>query len=123
MNDEGRCHYVGHYYGSLSKQKKVYCCYPTKLLRIFNEKAREQMFPGKSKEELWGSPKKPKCHGFSLQEMEGKVDFSKIDFSEAASDFPIDEAQIEREMVERLSEAVKKPQLNAFFLEEPDATH
>ncbi len=106
MNDEGRCHQVGSYREGIFGNKKIrtFCCYPTKLLRIFNEQARKQM--GRS----WGSAKKPDCSGFSLNTMESLgLDVSLFDFSEDADALTVDEKAVMEAMAKDLREALDNP--------------
>ena len=123
MRDEGRCHYVGHYNDGLLdlKRNRVFCCFPTKLLRIFSEKMRAQMF-GKDTEAAWGTPKKPRCNGISLEQMSGKVDVSLFDLSETAADFAVDETKIMAEMEEELREAIKLSEGQHIFKDLIDET-
>lgn len=117
LNDEGRCHKVPGSYldksGLFEARTKVYCCYPTKLLRIFNEQARKQMNLG------WGTAKQPNCQGFSLEEMDGKVDVGKMDFSEMANEIGVNEQALEQEIRENIRKALDNPDLKNIFLEEP----
>lgn len=53
----------------------VYCCFPTKLGRLFQEQGRKQLGL------VFGSPKNPDCRGLTLHELQ-RIDMSKIDFSE-----------------------------------------
>lgn len=75
------CHYVGSYKKEFldlwkSQDVHVFCCFPSKLARLFQEEARQQLLID------WGSPKHPNCRGLSIDEI-AKVDFSKINLSEA----------------------------------------
>jgi len=119
MRDEGRCHRIGSFHnktlGIKTSKTKVFCCFPTKLLRVFNEQARKQMGIG------WGTPKKPDCRGFSLEQMDGKIDGSTMDFSEAGDEIQIDHDAIEKEMAEHLRASLESSDLKQFFLGEPDA--
>jgi len=115
LRQEERCHYVGHYYESLFKQVKVYCCFPTKLLRMFTEKAKKQLGIG------WGKAKKPNCGGFSLEELEGKLDVSQMDFSEASDELQIDEAKVSKEIAEAIRKSFESNEIKNMFLGEPDA--
>ncbi|HSX38478.1 MAG TPA: conjugal transfer protein TraN [Chlamydiales bacterium] len=116
MNDEGRCHKIGSYIdeGLFDIRHRVFCCFPTKLLRIFNEQARKQMGMG------WGTVKKPDCRGFSLEELSGKADLSLIDFSEAADDLAIDEDLVKTEMLQQLQSSMENPTLKNLLLKEAD---
>ncbi len=80
LKDRGQCHYLGWTYekhlGAKTSKKHVYCCFPSKLARVFQEKAKEQL--GIS----WGSPEIPNCHGLKRNDIQ-RVDMSQIDLSEA----------------------------------------
>ncbi len=75
-----QCHYVGKYEKEFmdlwkSQDVHVYCCFPSKLARVFQEQARTQLGLD------WGKAKEPNCRGLLASEIE-KVDFSKLDLSE-----------------------------------------
>jgi conjugal transfer mating pair stabilization protein TraN len=81
MKEKGQCHYIGAYdekFMSLwtSRTEHVFCCFSSKLLRILQEEGRKQL--GIS----WGTPEKPDCRGLSQEEL-SRIDFSKLDLSEA----------------------------------------
>jgi hypothetical protein len=118
LRDEGRCKKIGSYReGWFGHDKtKVFCCYPTKLLRIFNEKARDTMW-GKDTKAKWGTPKAPKCHGFSIEAMEGMVDLSTIDLSEAADEFDSDEDAVTQEIQDKIRTLLKDPKSKNIFQE------
>lgn len=74
------CHKVGSYcaskfLGSCVSKKESYCCFPSVLGRIVQEQGRPQIGRG------WGDKEEPDCSGFTLEEI-GKLDFSKMNFSE-----------------------------------------
>ena len=71
---EGKCKKIGKI-TELLQTTHVYCCFPTKLSRIVQEEGRKQL--GLS----FGTAKKPKCQGLSIEEL-GRIDFEKIDFTE-----------------------------------------
>lgn len=71
----GICHEVGDYcskkiLGVCLEKKRSYCCFHSKLARIFNECGRPQIGKG------WGPPKNPDCSGYTIQE------FANIDFTD-----------------------------------------
>lgn len=78
----GHCHYVGSksesFLGFLWKSRDVhsYCCFPSKFMRVLQEKAREQL--GKS----WGGGGSPNCEGLTLDEIK-RLRFDLMDLSEA----------------------------------------
>ena len=81
---EGKCHFIGSQKTKLgSVTEHVYCCFPTKLVRVIQEQGRKQLGL------KWGKADKPKCRGLSLEELQ-QIDFSKIDLSEVIDDLKID---------------------------------
>jgi hypothetical protein len=78
----GQCHYVGSksedFLGFLWKSRDVhsYCCFPSKFMRVLQEKAREQL--GKS----WGWGGSPNCEGLTLDEIK-RLRFDLMDLTEA----------------------------------------
>ncbi len=80
MRENGFCHYVGSYDGKFcnlwkSRTEHVYCCFSSKLARVLQENARDQLGFG------WDDPKHADCRGLKLDEI-SHLDFSKMDFSE-----------------------------------------
>ena len=86
---KGLCRLVGTYCaekekvtGACLRKKTSYCCFSSKLARLFQEQGRAQLSLG------WGDAEHPRCSGLSVEELQ-RVDFSKIDsreiFSEIAS--------------------------------------
>lgn len=81
---DGLCHYIG-----LIKNKplglitlsetKVFCCFPSKLSRVLQEQARQQL--GIS----WGTPEEPNCDGLRISDIE-RLDFARLDLSECFED-------------------------------------
>ena len=116
MREKGLCVYIGQYEKEFmdlwkSQDVHVYCCYPTKLARIFQEEAKKQL--GLS----WGKPKKPDCRGLSAEDI-AQLDFNKMDLSEAfetniqeigqqlekkMKNYEIDTEKIERKINEKLN--------------------
>lgn len=84
--ERGLCHYVGT---DCTKRDPVakkciqktsrYCCFSSKLARIFQEQARLQLGRG------WGSASSPNCQPITLADFI-KIDFSKIDLEELFGD-------------------------------------
>ena len=78
----GHCHYVGSksedFLGFLWKSRDVhsYCCFPSKFMRVLQEKAREQL--GKS----WGWGGSPNCEGLTMEEIK-RLRFDLMDLTEA----------------------------------------
>lgn len=84
QRDQKQCHYVGTYcadkvLGVCTRKKSTYCCFGSKISRLFHEQGRPQLGKG------WGSAKDPDCAAFSVEEL-SKLDFSKMDLSELFSD-------------------------------------
>lgn len=82
--DQRLCTYVGSWcsrkvFGACITKKEGYCCYNSRLARIFNEQGRAQL--GK----VYGSAKNPDCSGFTMSDLE-KLDMSKMDLSEFIQD-------------------------------------
>jgi len=85
MREHGLCHYVGSYPEKFhdlwkSRDKHVFCCYKTKLGRVLQEQAIDQL------NRSWGEPKHADCRGLTIEEI-ASLDFSRMDFSELHSDF------------------------------------
>ena len=83
---KGLCHYVGTYcsnkdpiFGKCLTKKSTYCCFNSKLSRIFQEQGRKQL--GIS----FGSNQTPDCRGFTTEELQ-RIDFSKFDLEELFAD-------------------------------------
>lgn len=94
--EHGMCHYVGSYakttLGVETSKKYSYCCFSSKLARVLQESAREQLGI------KWGKAKKPNCRGLSHEEI-SRLDFSKLDLSELFED---QFAQVPVDLDERL---------------------
>jgi conjugal transfer mating pair stabilization protein TraN len=78
---KGLTHYIGSKKEQFlelwtSREEQVYCVFSNKLSRVFQEAARKQLKID------WGSPDKPDCRGLMQEEIK-KLDFSKLDLSEA----------------------------------------
>ena len=58
------------------RKKSHYCCFGSKLSRIFHEQGRPQIDKG------WGSAENPDCSSFNINDF-SRLDFSKMDLSEA----------------------------------------
>lgn len=80
LREEGKCHYVGSYNHRVIRVKtekvNVFCCFPSKLARIFQEQGRGLL------KKSWGTPKQPDCGGLKANEIT-RLDFSKMDLREA----------------------------------------
>ena len=78
--DRGLCHKVGKYcsekiLGKCTIKKTSYCCFNSKLARVFHEQGRYQL--GIS----WGSAEHPNCGPLRLDQL-ARIDFSKFDMDE-----------------------------------------
>lgn len=74
------CHKVGTYcakkiLGKCIQKKQSFCCFDSKVSRIFQEQARKQLGIG------WGKAKSPKCRGLTIEELTS-LDWEKFDLSE-----------------------------------------
>ena len=85
--NKGFCHYIDTYCaekmpitGICIRKKSVYCCFQSKLSRIFHEQGRPQLL-GRG----WGDPRDPDCRPFTVDELT-RMDFSKMDLSEIFAD-------------------------------------
>ncbi len=83
MRDQGKCHYVGvkeeRLLGVKIKDKHVFCCFPSKLARVFQEESKKQLGM------TWGTASHPNCTGVTVDTI-SQIDFSKIDLSEVYED-------------------------------------
>jgi conjugal transfer mating pair stabilization protein TraN len=78
---KGLCHYLGVKKEKFldmwtSRSDHVFCVFPTKLARIFQEEARKQLGID------WGSAETPDCRGLTQKEIK-KLDFSTLNLTEA----------------------------------------
>lgn len=98
--ENGLCHYIGAKEESLigvkTKDIHVFCCFGSKLSRVFQEQAKKQLDIG------WGSPKHPNCGGIHTGNLE-KIDFSKLDLTEI-----YEESMTQSESIEQKLENFKK---------------
>jgi conjugal transfer mating pair stabilization protein TraN len=110
LRGSGMCHEVGSYcttsfLGVCLQKARSHCCFNTKLGRIIQEQGRPQLksFNGN----LWGSPEKPMCRGFTPEEFQA-LDFSKIDLSEYYADIESRaQSEIQIDMKDRVDAYVK----------------
>ena len=79
--------------------KNTYCCYNSKMAKIFNEQGRKQL-----KDLDFGTAEKPVCRGFTPEEFQA-LDFSpdKIDLTEWFEDF---EATTAAEINENITDKI-----------------
>ncbi|KDO03254.1 MULTISPECIES: conjugal transfer protein TraN [spotted fever group] len=87
---KGQCHFVGTYCSKRDKvfkkcltKKSTYCCFNSKLARVFQEQGRNQL--GIS----FGSSKYPNCRGFTVDELQ-RIDSLKFDLEELFADLLFD---------------------------------
>lgn len=110
LRGSGMCHEVGSYcatrfLGICLQKARGHCCFNTKLGRIIQEQGRPQLksFNGN----LWGTPKKPMCRGFTPEEFQA-LDFSRMDLSEYYADIEARaQSQIQIDMKERVDAYLK----------------
>lgn len=86
LREKDRCIRVGTYcssriplLGICLVKKTAYCCFQSRLARLFQAQARQQLGIG------FGSPEYPNCRGLYVEEL-SKLDFSKIDLHELFSE-------------------------------------
>ncbi len=89
LRDKHLCHYVGHYEEKFlelwkSRHNHVFCCFPSKVARLFQEQARQQL------EQYWGTAEQPNCQGLLVDQIHGllvdqihQIDFAALDLTEA----------------------------------------
>lgn len=104
LRDKGQCHYIGSYdekFHNLwtSRKEHVFCCFPSKLSRVFQEAAREQLGID------WGKAECPDCRGLTQEEL-SRLNLSQIDLSEAY-EVPPDSKNLE-EKAKLLEERLKQ---------------
>ena len=80
--DKGLCHMIGTYCETRESITKIclvkrtnFCCFNSKLARIFHEQGRAQLNID------WGSSESPNCRPLTLEELT-KLDYSKFDMEE-----------------------------------------
>lgn len=113
LRGSGKCHEVGTYcassfLGVCLQKARGHCCFNTKLGRIIQEQGRPQIkaFNGN----LWGTPKKPMCRGFTPEEFQA-LDFSKMDLSEYYADIEARaQSEIQLDMKDRVDAYLKAVQ-------------
>ncbi|XVN42523.1 MAG: conjugal transfer protein TraN [Candidatus Rickettsia vulgarisii] len=89
---KGQCHFVGTYCSQRDKvfkkcltKKSTYCCFNSKLARVFQEQGKKQLAIG------FGTAQHANCRGFTVEELQ-RIDFSKFDLEELFSDL-LDQAK------------------------------
>ena len=101
----GKCHFIGTQKKKLGTvTEHIFCCFPTKLARVVHEQGRKQLGM------KWGKASKPKCQGFSLEELQ-RIDFANLDLTEVIEDIQMDKKAYERKIktsVEPLQMQVKE---------------
>ncbi len=107
LRDQGRCHYVGHYSEKLfnalwkSRDVHVFCCFPSKLARVFQEQARTQLDIG------WGKPKSPLPRGLYQEEI-ASLDMSAIDLSASYEPPPTQATERRNQFIDQTHERIKQ---------------
>ena len=87
---KGLCHFIGTYcserdpiFKKCLTKKSTYCCFSSKLARVFQEQARAQLAVS------FGSPEYPNCRGLTVEELQ-RVDFSKFNMEELFADLLVE---------------------------------
>ena len=116
LKSSGSCHLIGTHCAEKSaciclRKATSYCCFPSKLARIFQQQARQQLRLS------WGSADKPDCRGLTVEEL-SRVDFSKIDtkelFSDIAARFKGEKSKdLQTKTVESIRHSMKQMQTGA----------
>jgi len=97
LKDEGRCHFVGEREEQLAgvlwttRTRKVYCCFRSKLMRLLQTQARQQLGID------WGTADSPNCRGLSPGEIQ-QVNFDQIDLSGAIDVERVDQKALEKKL-------------------------
>lgn len=104
---KGLCHYLGKkkekFLGLwVSRKEHVFCVFPSKLARVFQEAARKQLNID------WGDAEKPNCRGLTQEEIK-QLDFTKLDLREAF-ELPkdIDHQEKIKNVEERLKQRIQE---------------
>jgi len=102
MRDKGLCYYLGFTEEKIldlwtSRKDHIFCCYSTKLARVFQEQAHEQLGIE------WGSPNHPDCRGLNIDEI-SKLDFTKLNLSEAYEKLPMTDMLVQQHEESKLKE-------------------
>lgn len=85
-----------------SRKEHVFCVFPTKLSRVFQEEARKQLGIE------WGSADHPDCRGLTQEEIK-KLDFTKLNLVEAFELPPeIDQGERIQRIEDRLKQRIEK---------------
>lgn len=100
LKNRGQCVYIGSDYekviGIKTSKKYVYCCFPSKLARVFQEKARKQL--GIS----WGDVKKPNCQGLD-KDLIAQIDMASLDLTEAFEEPKMDVTERLEKMAQKIT--------------------
>ncbi len=80
-----RCEYVGEYKRYMlnmweSSNKKSFCCFNSKLIKVLQREARKQLGIG------WGTPEEPNCTGLTTEQIKS-LDFNKMELGELYEQF------------------------------------
>ncbi|SPR13407.1 conjugal transfer protein TraN [Orientia tsutsugamushi] len=114
---KGYCYYIGTYcssripiLGICLARKSTYCCFQSKLARIFQEEARKQLKID------FGTPECPNCRGLTVKELQ-KVDFTKINMDELFGDI-LTKAQnsMNKDIIAGIKDKVHRMQQNCVAL-------
>lgn len=100
---KGLTHYIGEKKAEFlglwtSRKEHVFCVFPSKLSRVFQEEARKQLKLD------WGTSEKPDCRGLTQQEIK-QLNFTKLDLTEA---FELPKTPDHTERVQKIEEKLKQ---------------
>ena len=84
MRERGQCYHVGKFSETFlgmwkSRDVHSFCCFPSKLSRVFQEEARKQLGLD------FGKPQKPDCSGLH-PDLLSQINFNQLDLGELYSD-------------------------------------
>lgn len=101
--NKGLTHYIGikkeKFLGLwVSRKEHIFCVFPTKLSRVFQEEARKQL------QISWGDPDNPNCRGLTQVEIK-KLNFSALNLEEA---FQFSQVEGNQERIEVIKSRLKQ---------------
>ncbi len=103
---KGLCHYLGKKKEKflnlwVSRTEHIFCVFPSKLSRVFQEEARKQL------NIAWGDVHNPNCRGLTQDEIK-RLDFSKLNLLEAfEAPKNIDSEEKVKKIEERLKQRIE----------------
>lgn len=110
LRDKGLCHYIGKKKNKVagvvhSSDRHVYVCFVSKLARVVQEKAHEQLGI------FWGDVDNPSCRGLTADEV-SRLDFSSMDLSELYEDIAISDQKDVKSRLDSFSVRLEDIQKN-----------